>query len=118
MAKIKDFYDKFTGIDDDDISSGKISYTDSAGRVYLNAAEQAAILKYAKALKLEDKVGNLEEGKKNMEPYLTNYSPMKGVFINGVLNDFEFEKLELTDKAIIAFITTSGKMNIKIDGME
>ena len=62
--------------------------------------------------------GNLEEGKKNMEPYLTNYSPMKGVFINGVLNDFEFENLELTDKAIIAFITTSGKMNIKIDGME
>ncbi|WP_322551544.1 DUF4403 family protein [Flavobacterium psychraquaticum] len=62
--------------------------------------------------------GNLEEGKKNMEPYLTNYSPMKGVFINGVLNDFEFEKLELTDKAIIAFITTSGKMKIKIDGME
>ena len=62
--------------------------------------------------------GNLEEGKKNMEPYLTNYSPMKGVFINGVLNDFEFEKVELTDKAIIAFITTSGKMNIRIDGME
>lgn len=62
--------------------------------------------------------GNLEEGKKNMEPYLTNYSPMKGVFVNGILNDFEFEKLELTDKAIIAFITTSGKMNIKIDGME
>lgn len=62
--------------------------------------------------------GNLEEGKKNMEPYLTNYSPMKGVFINGNLNNFEFEKLEVTDKAIIAFITTSGKMNIKIDGME
>lgn len=62
--------------------------------------------------------GNLEEGKKNMEPYLTNYSPMKGVFVNGILNDFEFEKLELTDKAIIAFITTSGKMNIKIDGLE
>ncbi|MFD2908989.1 DUF4403 family protein [Flavobacterium ardleyense] len=62
--------------------------------------------------------GNLEEGKKNMEPYLNNYSPMKGVFVNGTLNDFEFEKLELTDKAIIAFITTSGKMNIKIDGME
>ena len=62
--------------------------------------------------------GNLEEGKKNMEPYLTNYSPMKGVFVNGILNDFEFEKLELTDKEIIAFITSSGKMNIRIDGME
>jgi hypothetical protein len=62
--------------------------------------------------------GNLEEGKKSMIPYLSNYSPMKGVFVNGTLNDFEFEKVELTDKAIIAFITTSGKMNIKVDGME
>jgi hypothetical protein len=62
--------------------------------------------------------GNLEEGKQNMKPYLTNYSPMKGVFVNGTLNDFEFEKVELTDKAIIAFITTSGKISISIDGME
>lgn len=62
--------------------------------------------------------GNLEDGKKNMQPYLSNYSPMKGVFVNGTLNDFEFDKVELTDKAIIAFIKTSGQMNIKIDGME
>jgi len=62
--------------------------------------------------------GNLEEGKKSMNPYLANYSPMKGVFVNGTLNDFEFEKVELTDKAIIAFITTSGKMRISIDGMD
>ena len=62
--------------------------------------------------------GNLEEGKKSMNPYLSNYSPMKGVFVNGTLNDFEIEKVELTDKAIIAFITTSGKMSISIDGME
>jgi len=62
--------------------------------------------------------GNLEDGKKNMQPYLNNYSPMKGVFVNGSLNDFEFDKVELTDKAIIAFIKTSGQMNIKIDGME
>lgn len=61
---------------------------------------------------------NLEEGKKNMEPYLNNYSPMKGVFVNGLLDDFNFEKVEITDKAIIAFITTSGKMSIKIDGLE
>jgi hypothetical protein len=62
--------------------------------------------------------GNLEEGKQNMKPYLSNYSPMKGVFVNGTINDFEFEKVELTDKAIIAFITNSGKMDIKIDGLE
>ena len=61
---------------------------------------------------------NLEEGKKSMLPYLSNYSPMKGVFVNGTMGDFEFEKVEITDKAIIAFITTAGKMSVKIDGME
>lgn len=61
---------------------------------------------------------NLDDGKKSMEPYLKNYSPMKGVFVNGVLEDFNFEKVEITDNAIIAFITTSGSMNIKIDGTE
>jgi hypothetical protein len=61
---------------------------------------------------------NLEEGKKNLAPYLNNYSPMPGVFINGTVNDFEFDKIELTDKAIIAFIKGSGKMNLKIDGMK
>ena len=61
---------------------------------------------------------NLAEGKKNMLPYLSNYSPMKGVFVNGTMDDFEFEKVELTNNAIIAFITATGKMNVKIDGME
>lgn len=61
---------------------------------------------------------NLEEGKKSLLPYLNNYSPMKGVFVNGTTNDFEFEKIEVTNKALIAFITTTGKMNVRIDGME
>ena len=61
---------------------------------------------------------NLEEGKKSLLPYLNNYSPMKGVFVNATMNDFDFEKVEVTDKAIIAFITTTGKMNVKIDGMD
>ncbi|PQJ74454.1 DUF4403 family protein [Polaribacter gangjinensis] len=61
---------------------------------------------------------NLDEAKKSMLPYLNNFSPMKGVFINGSLDDFYFEKVELTDKAIIAFIKGSGKMKIFIDGME
>lgn len=61
---------------------------------------------------------NLDEGKKNMLPYLNNYSPMKGVFVNGTMNDFEFEKVEITDKAMIAFITTTGKMSVRIDGMD
>ena len=61
---------------------------------------------------------NLEDGKKNMLPYLTNYSPMKGVFVNGKLNDFVFEKMELTEKGIVAFITSTGTMKITIDGMD
>lgn len=61
---------------------------------------------------------NLEEGRKNLLPYLKNYSPMPGIFINGTLNDFEFEKVELTNKAIVAFIKTSGTMDVKIDGMK
>lgn len=61
---------------------------------------------------------NLDEAKKSMLPYLNNYSPMKGVFINGSLDEFYFEKVELTDKAIIAFIKGSGKMKVFIDGME
>ena len=61
---------------------------------------------------------NLDEGKKSLLPYLNNFSPMKGVFVNGSMNDFEFEKVEVTNKAIIAFITTTGKMSVKIDGMD
>jgi len=61
---------------------------------------------------------NLEEGKKSMLAYLTNYSPMKGVFVNGKLNDFVFEKMELTESGIVAFITSTGSMKITIDGME
>ncbi len=61
---------------------------------------------------------NLDEAKKNMLPYLNNFSPMKGVFVNGTLDDFEFEKVELNNQAIIAFIKASGKMNLSIDGME
>lgn len=61
---------------------------------------------------------NLTEGKQNVMSYLSNYSPMKGVYVNGTLSDFEFQKIELTEKAILAFIQTSGQMDIKIDGME
>lgn len=61
---------------------------------------------------------NLDQGKKSLQPYLNNYSPMPGIYVNGNLNDFEFDKVELTDKAIIAFIKGSGKMNLKIDGMK
>jgi hypothetical protein len=43
---------------------------------------------------------------------------MKGVFINGSLNGFELDKLELFKDAIVAFIKTQGKISVSIDGME
>lgn len=61
---------------------------------------------------------NLEEGETTLAGYMNNYSPTKGVFINGAFTSIEFEKVELTDKAIIAFLTTSGKVSVKIDGLE
>lgn len=61
---------------------------------------------------------NLEEGKKNLQPYLNNYSPMPGIFVNGTLDDFVFEKVELTNNAIIAFIKGSGTIDLKINGMK
>jgi hypothetical protein len=61
---------------------------------------------------------NMEEGKKNLLPYLNNYSPMKGVFVNGSILELDFDKIELTDDYIIAFINGSGKMNVRVDGMD
>jgi hypothetical protein len=61
---------------------------------------------------------NLNDAKKNMLPYLTNFSPMKGVFLNGNIDVFEFDKVELNQNAIIAFISGSGKVSITINGME
>jgi hypothetical protein len=61
---------------------------------------------------------NLDEGKNSLLFYFNNYSPMKGVIVNGTVNDFEIDKVEITDKAMICFIKTSGKMKISIDGMD
>jgi len=61
---------------------------------------------------------NLDEGKKNMMTYLKNYSPMPGVFVNGSVDDIQFKKIQLTNKAIIAFITVNGKVDVSIDGLE
>ncbi len=61
---------------------------------------------------------NLDEGKVNMQKYLKNYSPMPGVFVNGNLNDIQFKKIQLTNKAIVAFITVSGDVSVKVDGLK
>ena len=61
---------------------------------------------------------NLEEGKKNMASYLKNYSPLPGVFVNGKMEDIQFDKIQLTNQAIIAFIKINGTVNVSVDGLK
>lgn len=61
---------------------------------------------------------NLEEGKQNMQKYLKNYSPMPGVFVNGAMDDIQFQKIQLTNKAIIAFVKVNGDVNVTVDGLK
>ena len=60
---------------------------------------------------------NLEEGKKTMKNYLSNYSPMTGVYINGKMEDIQFQKIQLTTNAILAFIRVNGEIKVSIDGL-
>lgn len=59
---------------------------------------------------------NLEEGKSNLQKYLKNYSPLPGVFVNGTIQDIQFQKIQLTNKAIIAFVKVNGDVAISVDG--
>lgn len=61
---------------------------------------------------------NLEEGKQSILAYLKNYSPMPGVFINGKMEDIQFQKIQLTNQAIIAFIKINGTVNVSVDGLK
>ena len=61
---------------------------------------------------------NLDEGKQSMMNYLKNYSPMPGVFVNGKIEDIEFQKIELTNQAIIAFIKVKGVVNVSVNGLK
>ena len=63
-------------------------------------------------------VPNLEEGKKSMAQYLNNFSPMPGVFVNGKIDDISFQKIQLTNKAIIAFIKVNGTVSVNVDGLK
>ncbi|MFM9825700.1 DUF4403 family protein [Flavobacterium sp.] len=63
-------------------------------------------------------IPNIEEGKKSMMKYLQNYSPMSGVFVNGKIENVEFQKIQLTNNAIIAFVKINGAINVAVDGLK
>ena len=63
-------------------------------------------------------IPNIEEAKKSMKQYLENYSPMPGVFVNGKIDTIDFQKILLTNKAIIAFVKVNGNVNVNVDGLK
>ena len=63
-------------------------------------------------------IPNLEESQKNILPYLKNYSPMQGVFINGKMENIQFQRIQLTNQAILAFIKVKGTINVAINGLK
>jgi len=60
----------------------------------------------------------LKEGEKTMATYLTNYQPVKGVKVNGSLNQLAPNRIFLTPNALIAMVVAKGKVAISIDGMQ
>ncbi|MBP0902764.1 DUF4403 family protein [Mariniflexile gromovii] len=61
---------------------------------------------------------NLDEGKKTMLNYLNNYSPMPGVFVNGTMEDIDFQRVQLTNTAILAFLKVKGNISVTVDGLK
>ena len=61
---------------------------------------------------------NIDEGRQTILSYLNNYSPMPGVFVNGKMDAFEFEKIQLTNNAILAFMKINGQISVTVNGLE
>lgn len=61
---------------------------------------------------------NLDEAKKSMATYLNNFSPMPGVFVNGKIESIDFQKIQLSNKGIIAFVKVKGNVNVNVDGLK
>jgi hypothetical protein len=43
---------------------------------------------------------------------------MPGVFVNGKIDSIQFQKIQLTNKAIIAFIKVNGNVKVAVDGIK
>ena len=83
-----------------------------------NWLAQGLILKKIQKICRYSITANIDEAKKGMLQYLNNYSPMAGVFINGKIENIDFQKIQLTNKGILAFIKINGNVNVNVDGLK
>jgi hypothetical protein len=61
---------------------------------------------------------DIENAKQTIQNYFNNYSPIKGVYVSGKLDQLSFEKFELLNNGIVSFINTTGTVAININGLE
>ena len=61
---------------------------------------------------------NINEGKTTLLKYLNNYSPLKGVFVNGQLANLAFDNIQINEQGFIAFLNAEGQLKIAVDGLE
>ncbi|MDJ1484718.1 DUF4403 family protein [Cytophagaceae bacterium YF14B1] len=59
----------------------------------------------------------LELAKKNLQAQLENKQLMKGISLNGKLEEFSPGDVIITPETIVAVVTAKGKLDIKIDGL-
>ncbi|HYG51857.1 MAG TPA: DUF4403 family protein [Flavobacteriales bacterium] len=60
----------------------------------------------------------LDLAKKDAQSYFTNYSPMKGITINGKLEKLETSDVYLIQNAIVTLINVGGNMHVKLQGLD
>ncbi|UYW00754.1 DUF4403 family protein [Flavobacterium agricola] len=61
---------------------------------------------------------DIETGKTIAQQFLTHYSPMKGVYIDGKMDNLTFDRFELLNHAMVSYINTNGNVAISIQGLE
>ena len=61
---------------------------------------------------------NINDARAGLIQFMDNYSPVEGVIINGEIEEFEFDRMDISEKAMIALIRISGKVMIQVDGLQ
>ena len=92
--------------------------TKSALMKTANWLAQGFILKKIKELTSYSIKPELELAKNQMEGYLKNYSPKKGILINGSVSPISIKNIQLTNQAMVVTLNTFGKVSVKIDGLQ
>ena len=60
----------------------------------------------------------LEEANKQLNYYTNNYSPAAGIVIAGDIKGIEIGNIQYTDQALVVSLTSTGKINVTIDGLK